>query len=135
MRTLPTFNAPTAGSTNNNNINISNNTCNICGGTTAVSVALSGAVSIRRPGSDARFDCVCSPHTGLFLLEAFWPRWKMAIRTAPTFLATPVCSKASSFADGKDTSKNEDGEKMEVGEKVKEIADHEENKENQEQNQ
>lgn len=59
----------------------------------------------------------------------------MAGDVKPTFLATPVCSKASSFADGKDTSKNEDGEKMEVGEKVKEIADHEENKENQEQNQ
>lgn len=57
----------------------------------------------------------------------------MAGDEKPTFLATPVCTKAFSFVDGKQIDKNEQGENFEVGEKVKEVTDHEDNhRENQE---
>ncbi|XP_031276503.1 protein GLUTAMINE DUMPER 5 [Pistacia vera] len=47
----------------------------------------------------------------------------MAGDVKPTFLATPVCSKVSSFGDGKEMIANKEGEKVETGEKVKEMAD------------
>ncbi|KDO67353.1 hypothetical protein CISIN_1g042254mg [Citrus sinensis] len=57
----------------------------------------------------------------------------MAGDEKPTFLATPVCTKPSSFVDGKQIDKNEQGENFEIGEKVKEVTDHEDNhRENQE---
>ncbi|KAL9439870.1 hypothetical protein AB3S75_018683 [Citrus x aurantiifolia] len=57
----------------------------------------------------------------------------MAGDEKPTFLATPVSTKPSSFVDGKKIDKNEQGENFEIGEKVKEVTDHEDNhRENQE---
>ncbi|XP_044463637.1 protein GLUTAMINE DUMPER 5-like [Mangifera indica] len=42
----------------------------------------------------------------------------MAGNEKPTFLATPVCGKASYFRDGKDMIENKEGEKVETSEKV-----------------